>query len=268
SGPVQGIAGAYTGNSLAVQAVLISLLSVSLWNALELIVLVLGYFRVHRGLYFWSLLITAGAGVIPDVIGLLLKYFALAPIAVPVTVSTFGWTVMVTGQSLVLYSRLHLVVHSQKLLMSVLCMIIANAILFQIPQIVLSYGAVYGPSTFSFILVFNTWEKVQLVIFSLQEVIISSIFIVQAVRLLRLFPESHADSDLDVHTPSHRRSRRRVRIMYQLLAINTVLIAMDIALLALQYSNLFLFQTVFKVFFYSVKLKLEVAVLSRLVLVV
>lgn len=52
--------------------------------------------------------------------------------------------------------------------------------------------------------------------------------------------------------------------MYQLITINAVIILMDIALLSLEYNGQFIAQTVAKCFFYTVKLKLEIAVLSRL----
>ncbi|KAJ5921228.1 hypothetical protein N7466_009554 [Penicillium verhagenii] len=246
--PVDGITGAYTGNSFAIQAVIASLLGCALYSALELIVLVFSIFHIYGGLYFWSLLISASLGVIPDALGLILKYFELAPIWIPVTLSTAGWAVMVTGQSLVLYSRLHLVVMNRTVLRFVLGIIIFDAITMQTPQIVASYGAVYACQT-GFPKFFNIWERVQLTVFFVQEIVISSLFIVQTIRLLMSYPS---------------RSKRRTNIMYQLIIINAVIILMDIALLGLEFSGQFIAQTVTKCFFYTVKLKLEIAVLSRL----
>ncbi|PYI04740.1 integral membrane protein [Aspergillus sclerotiicarbonarius CBS 121057] len=248
SAPVEGIAGGYTGDSLAMQAFLACFLGCALYSALELVILVFLTFHVYSGLYFWSLLISTGLGIIPQALGLLLKYFMLAPIWIPVTLSTAGWAIMVTGQSVVLYSRLHLLTSNQKVLRFVRYMIIVDAIVLQIPQIVLSYGAVYGSFRYSYM--YNIWAKVQLTGFFVQEIIISTIFIVQTFRLLYLYPH---------------RSKRRTTIMEQLLVINTTIILMDISLLALEYMDLFIIQTVLKTFFYTVKLKLEFAVLSRLV---
>jgi hypothetical protein len=249
SAPVEGIVGSYTANSFALQSFIVSLLSVALYNALELIILIFSIFHIYRGLYFWSLLITALLGVIPDALGLLLKYFQLAPIWVPVTLSTAGWCIMVTGQSLVLYSRLHLIQQNERVVRFVLGMIIFDAIVFQIPQIIASYGVVYA-CDLEFGGFFNIWEKVQLTVFFVQEIIISSIFIVQTVKLLRSYPT---------------RSKRKTNIMYQLLAINSAIILMDISLVVIEFLGLFIIQTVLKTFFYTVKLKLEIAVLSRLV---
>ncbi|KAJ5191697.1 uncharacterized protein N7498_010682 [Penicillium cinerascens] len=246
--PVDGIMGAYTGNSFAFQAAIASLLGCALYSALELIVLVFSIFKTYHGLYFWSLLISGLFGIIPDALGLLLKYFELAPIWISVTLSTAGWAIMVTGQSLVLYSRLHLVVLNPKVLRFVLGMIIFDAIAMQIPQVVASYGAIYLCRT-QFPIFFNTWEKVQLTVFFVQEIIISTVFIVATMRLMRLNPT---------------RTRRRTNIMYQLLVINFLIISMDVSLLTLEYLELYIPQTVLKCFFYTVKLKLEIAVLSRL----
>ena len=53
--------------------------------------------------------------------------------------------------------------------------------------------------------------------------------------------------------------------MYQLLAINILIIAMDLGLLGLEAASLYIFETIFKGFLYSVKLKLEFAILNKLV---
>lgn len=83
---------------------------------------------------------------------------------------------------------------------------------------------------------------------SLQELILSSIYIVEAMKILRGSP----------------RHNTRV-LMSQLLLINIIVIIMDIALLGMEYASQFLLQTIVKGVFYSIKLKLELAILSRLV---
>jgi hypothetical protein len=249
SAPVDGIVGSYHGDSFALQAYIATLLGLALYNALELIILIFSIFHVYTGLYFWSLLIASLFGVIPDAIGLLLKYFNLAPFWIPVTLSTWGWATMVTGQSLVLYSRLHLIMRDKRILRGILAMIIIDAIILQVPQIIASYGVIYA-CHLAFGRFFDTWEKVQLTGFFLQEIIISSVFIAKTVKLLGSYP---------------MRSQRRTNIMYQLLAINSAIIFMDISLVVMEFVGLFIIQTVLKTFFYTVKLKLEIAVLSRLV---
>jgi hypothetical protein len=53
--------------------------------------------------------------------------------------------------------------------------------------------------------------------------------------------------------------------MHQLICINVAIIVMDTALLSLECASLYLLETIIKGFTYSIKLKLEFAILSRLV---
>ncbi|KAF9886159.1 hypothetical protein FE257_011984 [Aspergillus nanangensis] len=227
SAPVEGIASPYKGDNLAIKGVIIAFTTLAIYSALELIVIILSSFKIYRGLYFWSLFLSAGLGVIPDAIGLILKYFTLAPLRFAAILSTVGCT---------------------RILRFVLYMIITNAIIIGGPQWVMTLGTLFSTIP-TFFALFNIWEKVQLSVFFVQEVIISSIFIVGAVRLLQLYP---------------LRSQHRSALMYQLLCINVIIIVMDIAIIVLEFQQFFMVQTALKTFFYATKLKLEVAVLSKL----
>ncbi len=59
---------------------------------------------------------------------------------VSVAFITIGWYAMVTGQSLVLYSRLHLVVRDDRKIRWVLYMIIIDVFLFHFPTTVMTFG--------------------------------------------------------------------------------------------------------------------------------
>jgi hypothetical protein len=117
----------YTNPQLVV--ILCSLIAV--YNSFELLILISTTFRQYRSLYFWSLLI-ASFGILPYNFGFLMEYFALAPDWAGVVVDVPGWVMMVTGQSVVLYSRLHLVMQNQKVLKAVLMMIIVDGVLVSI----------------------------------------------------------------------------------------------------------------------------------------
>lgn len=78
------------------------------YNALELLLLVFTTFNVYKGLYFWSLLV-ATFGIIPYLVGLNLVYFGINTTYVGWILCSTGWVFMVTGQSVVLYSRLGVV---------------------------------------------------------------------------------------------------------------------------------------------------------------
>lgn len=91
----------YTGNALSLKIIISVLLGLSLYNAVELIILVLVTFQRYHGLYFWSLLI-AGFGVLPYSLGFVIKFFQLLdpnsdPGYVAVVLLTVGWWTMVSG---------------------------------------------------------------------------------------------------------------------------------------------------------------------------
>jgi hypothetical protein len=178
------------------------------------------------------------------------------------------------GQSIVLWSRLHLLTNSRRVLRYTLYMIITNAILLHIPTSVLTFGSNSNSLTTTtlshFVHGYNVMEKIQMVGFFLQECILSIIYIKETLRLLKLSEivqddlASVVDSD-GTHVKHGAESRK---IMYQLIAINTIIIGMDIALLAVEFANLYLIETTLKGVVYSIKLKLEFAVLGKLVQIV
>lgn len=99
----------YTGDSLSLKTIIAFLIGLSLYNALELIILIFVTFNKYQGVYFWSLII-AGIGVIPYSLGFLIKFFQLLDPAqnqgyVAVVFLTVGWYMMVTGMSI---SHIHL----------------------------------------------------------------------------------------------------------------------------------------------------------------
>lgn len=251
SEPPDGIHG-YQGQNVAVRTLMIVFTSIALYNAIELFILLFLTFTHYRGLYFWTLLLSVVLGVIPHAIGYLLELFSLAPVWLSLTISTIGFYVMVPGQSVVLYSRLHLVVQSHKVLRFVLWLIIIDAIILLIPTTVLTFSTAYVTSP-PIVRGYNVMERLQLAWFCTQEFVISGIYIVETVKLLKMMPD---------------KDRRRTRIMYELLAINLVIILLDICLLVTEYIGYYSLQTTLKPMVYSIKLKLEFGVLGKLVTLV
>lgn len=90
-------------------------------------------------------------------------------------------------------------------------------------------------------------ERVQITAFGIQELIISGVYIWSTVSLLRTTTRAQ-----------HR------RIVVELLIVNLILVIIDIATVTLEYCNLFFFEVAFKLLSYSVKLKFEFAILSKL----
>lgn len=241
-----GLAERSTAHHFGERTAVACLTGIAWYNALELIVLCFTTFKRYGGCYFWCLLIASFA-IIPFGLGYLLIIFNIYNNLFPVAMELIAWVCMVTGQSLVLWSRLHLVVQNPKILRGTLAMIIIDAILFHVPASVLELGAHSNRSEL-FTSAFNIFERIQLIAFSLQEVVLSVIYSWEAVRLLKLRP----------------RGRYRGTLV-QLLIVNLAMIMMDAAVIGVQYSGFFDIQVILKAMVYSIKLKLEYAILGKLV---
>ncbi|KAK4101327.1 hypothetical protein N658DRAFT_426071 [Parathielavia hyrcaniae] len=168
-----------------------------------------------------------------------------------------GWCCMVTGQSVVLYSRLHIVMRNPSRLRLVLIMIITNAFIGHVPTAVFAYGA-NTPNPGPFIIPYSIYERVQVTLFFLQEMVISALYIHETVGLMRVRRRANMDS-------SRQGSGKRRLLMAHLVVVNVLIVVLDITILGLEYAGLYAVQTAYKGFVYSVKLKLEFSILNRLV---
>ncbi len=244
--PNNGVTGEPILPSPSVYMTIAAFTAVAWYNVIELNIQVFLTFKRHRGLYFWSLLISS-YGCALHALGFVLKFFTITTNSfLSVTIITIGWYAMVTGQSVVLYSRLHLVVRERRTLRLVLTMIIVDAIFFHIPTTVLTYGA-NSNDPLRFTSAFNVMEKLQMTAFCIQEFIISGLYVFSTIKLLR---------------PVYHGKTRKV--MTQLIWINLIIIAMDLILLAMMYDDRYEIEATLKPMVYSIKLKLEFAVLNQL----
>ncbi|KAH6855576.1 hypothetical protein B0I37DRAFT_58465 [Chaetomium sp. MPI-CAGE-AT-0009] len=240
-----------TGSTMT--AILV-LLSLALYNVGELIFIILATFKRRGGLYFWSFVV-ATFGIVPYCLGFLLKALQLAcPNWVYVTMIVVGWYCLVTGQSVVLYSRLHLVLRNEKQLRMVLIMIICNAIICHVPITVMVYGA-NSDNPEPFIGPYSVYERIQVTLFFIQEVIISGLYIRETVALMR----TRKNGGMDGGKGSTR------WFLKHLIIVNVMVVMLDITILGLEYASLYDLQTACKGLAYSIKLKLEFSVLNRLV---
>ncbi|RSL86312.1 hypothetical protein CEP52_015853 [Fusarium oligoseptatum] len=223
------------GTSRTAMTIILVFLAISLYNVVELTFIIFGTFKRHSGLYFLVLSYFAPASV---------GFLAAALIAV-------GWVAMVTGQSLVLWSRLHLVLRNRFRLKLVLYMIIVDAIVCHGAIIPMIFGS-FSNSPEMWVKPYSVMEKIQVTIFFIQEIIISSFYIYETIKLMRL-----------ERTMGNKRGSRR--LMNHLIFVNLLIILLDITILGLEYADQYEYQTSYKAFVYSTKLKLEFTILNRLV---
>lgn len=245
-----------TGNGKVDDALDISIIvfmSIALYNALELTVLIPLSFRRYRGLYFWSLLTSTVLGVIPYTIAGPLQFFNLQPLWLSVVLQNLSWIMMVPNQSVVLYSRLHLVSQNPTILASVRVLIILSLVMIVVPTILFNAGWSYMQHSPVWVQGYDAMERIQITWFTAQECFISGVYIWKTVQLIRIVPSN---------------DRRRHKILGELLGVNIIAILLDLALVVLQYLNYYFSQVIFKATVYSIKLKLEFAVLGLLVSIV
>ncbi|KAM0424257.1 hypothetical protein ACHAPT_010629 [Fusarium lateritium] len=241
--------GKTTGLTYSSESVMVIACSaLALYNGFELLALIFTTFKHRRGLYFWSLLLAA-FGVVPYTVGWLIDYFDLVIKYVGMTICSVGWVLLISGQSVVLYSRLHLVLSNVRIQRGVFWMIIINGVTWHTTMTVLLFTTGSSPSKDGgqTTPLYNTMEKIQMTFFCAQEFIISGLYIWKTVDILK----------------TSFGSKRK--FMWHLFVINLIIVAMDIALLVIMYKNHYTLEQGVKVVVYSIKLKLEFAVLGKLV---
>ena len=221
----------------------------ALYLVLEINVTVLRKFKKRHGLYFWSLLV-ASWGVCFHGLGYVLLWWVPgSPWVLNTAFILFGWSMMVTGQSLVLYSRLHLVIRNHTILRAVLIMIISTCILIEIPQWVTTWAST--DTKLSVTKLWSPWDSIMVRIsqlaFILQEGTLSILYIWGTIKILK---------------PNDKINLRRLK--FDLIAINTYIILVDILILVLAYTNEHIPKEPTQNFAYAFKLKIEFVVLNQL----
>lgn len=225
---------------------IISMFAIGSYNALEVGLITFDCFKYYRGLYFWSMQV-ATWGILVHAIPGMIRFMALSPnlpMAIPFVL---GWNAMVTGQPIVLYSRLHLVVTDINHLRWVLWMIIGTFFTLNIPMTILFFEVNVGPGRFS--QAAAIFDRIQLVGFCLQDYIICGIYIREALRALRPVFEM--------------RGRDGRKLIIQLIAINVIVVLMNTGLIVTEFKAHFILISL-KTVVYSMKLKLEFSILTRL----
>ncbi|CEL06417.1 hypothetical protein ASPCAL07522 [Aspergillus calidoustus] len=227
--------------------------AIAVYNGLELSIYLPSTFHRYRSLYFWSMMTSALLGVIPASIGGVLQFFGRHPLWVSMILQNVGFILMVPNQSVVLYSRLHLISPDKIILQIVRWLIVGCLVLICIPTITLNSGSSYLPHSPQWVRAYFIMERFQITWFTIQECFISGVYIYYTTQLIRLVPSD---------------DKRRHKILLQLLVINVIVIVMDLVLVVLQYLNYYYTHVIFKATVYSVKLKLEFAVLGMLIAMV
>ncbi|KAM7190049.1 hypothetical protein V8F20_009882 [Naviculisporaceae sp. PSN 640] len=224
---------------------------IALWMSLELLLLVYVTFKRRRGLYYWSIIVTT-IGFLLQVVGYLLKFFKNDwPRILVNIVFTVGRVSNVTGFSVVLWSRLHLLVNNQyHILQIILGAIIINSVAMHVPTIIFRFYMMSPQYRSQFVHPLEIMEKVQQTVFAVQETAISGLYIWYAACFLKSGFGSR---------------KRKTAALRLLIAVQVVAILLDLGLTVFDYLSLYTLKCAIHPFVYAVKLKMEFIVLNQLV---
>ncbi|MCJ1262150.1 hypothetical protein MMC22_002020 [Lobaria immixta] len=228
-------------------------LGITFFLVLEVNVMIFRAFKKRQGLYFWSMQI-GSMGILMRSVGIILKNFgspstnAIWPLYTLFNLA--GWAIYVTAQSLVLYSRLHLVMQNQKIQRYVFRMILSTIFTFIIPTMVVAWPA-YNTSDREMSSVWSPrlgiMNRYTQIGYTITESTISGLYIWSLTRLLRWKPNI-----------------QRRRVMTDLIYVNVIVIAFDFISVVFTYTNQSAFSHPVRTFSYILKLRLEFVVLNQL----
>lgn len=221
------------------------MVTLSIYMAAVVDLKTLATFKRRNTIYFWSLLITSWGIILHSVSVILKDFVSSCPWAVYAALSSLGWWGMVTGQSLVLYSRLHLFIKDQRVLRALLAMILVDFCLFQVPTTLQKFLSAATNST-TWLSIYHVYERIQLVVFTVQELIISIIYIRAALKWF---------------FPSDRENIQSTRTF--LICLNVLCIAVDVAIICEVSTGQWAYEEPSQSLAYSIKLTLEFAVLNK-----
>ncbi|KAK7930993.1 hypothetical protein PG985_001705 [Apiospora marii] len=244
------------------------LLAIALWNAAEMVPLVFFTFQRFRTLYFWSIC-AATAGIMVCAASQIVSTWGPEPyertVLVASAISCLGWAPMVTGQSLVLYSRLHLLHVPPRTLQLVRAMIIVDGVALHSIGTAFTLEPLITHSE-RLARVYGIFEKVQITTFMAQEFVLSGLYLWKAHEFLCQYTCPTLQLSPSRVSAARRQSCQKVRgLLLCLVSANVVVMLLDVTIIALEYAGLHQVQLSYKAFAYALKLKVEIGILNQLV---
>ncbi|KAJ4293324.1 hypothetical protein N0V90_008606 [Kalmusia sp. IMI 367209] len=232
------------------QLVVIVFLALGVYNAVEVFIKILRTFRNHKSIYFWSL-IAASLGIILHALGYFFRNFnVIDSFPLEIFLVGPGGMMMITGQSVVLYSRLHLISRGRSKDRWLLVLILIDLLVVQVGATTL-YAGSQSAHPEKYLSIYKVWERFQVTSFFVQECVISGLYIYRTYLLMK-------------SSATFRNADTR-QLLIHLVLVNLLVILLDVTILAFQYAGLYDIQTSWKTLAYSIKLKFEFYILNRLI---
>ncbi|RAL11942.1 uncharacterized protein BO97DRAFT_66673 [Aspergillus homomorphus CBS 101889] len=225
------------------------LLAVAAFGSIELLLLIFDFFKRRRGLYFWSLFLSTMATLIFTIV-IILLWFAVPQARFPlVFVIVIVYPTLNVGNTLVIYSRLHLVTSGRKIRW-VLWMIIIMSVVFLLPQAIIVIISA-SPSGDGMRKVYRICEKLSVTATCIRELIVGGIFVFAAARNLK-----------PLIVIKGREGRKMV---FYLIFATSMMVVTDVIIVAVVLSGQLFIISALTAFFSVLKLKLEFFSLGKLI---
>ncbi|KAL3469757.1 integral membrane protein [Aspergillus californicus] len=231
-------------------------------------------FKRRRGLYFWSCAMISWAVIAQSLLVILADYGVWKDLLPAIILICTTWLLMVVPQSWVLYSRLHLLTFPKRPLRVIKYTLIFNSITFSVPTVVICVVSQTAVTTPEMMFVNLIWGRLEIVVYFLQETALSILYIYQTRKHLRecallLSTCNQSTTSASSSIPTGRgsptvRIHELETVLWQLIYAHALIVALDIAVLSIHSTGLYILHGAFKPCAYGVKLKVEFAILNRL----
>lgn len=199
------------------------LAGIGLWNSCEIVLVVWWTFRHRRTLYFWSLMVAAGGVIVCSVAQVIDFSLGSTNGMFVVVFGSIGWIPMVTGQSLVLYSRLHLLWVDSRVMTFLLTMIIFNGLTMHSGALSINILA-RALQTEPLKRAYEIMERTEVTVFFVQEITLSGLYLWRCRHFLRQYGR-RMESEETAAMKSTLRS---------LILANLVVLCLDLSILGKQ----------------------------------
>ncbi|POS75706.1 integral membrane protein [Diaporthe helianthi] len=217
-------------------------LGAAIWNAVAMFPMVFLTFKRLWTLYFWAMILSTLGILICSASQIISVATPQVNGMVDGVISCVGWVFMVTGQSVVLYSRLHLLAITPRVLRLVLWMIIVNGITIHITGTVLTVGTrLQPPTSVPFTEAYSVFERINITMFFTQETILSGLYLWKSRDLLGRYSKPKAVEEPGIRQYANPRAGTSLRvvkdILTQLIVVNILILFLDITILVLEVSD-------------------------------
>ncbi|KAF2416998.1 hypothetical protein EJ08DRAFT_86908 [Tothia fuscella] len=226
----------------------VACLSLSLLCCFELAVLTITLWNKKSKIYFWSIAVATFCSLCYT-IGGFLYFFAPPSVAskwLCALVSCIGYWIYTPAEFTVMYTRLHLLRPSRRVLLVCKIVLISEWLLFTTPNAILSFAALVSPDL-KFANAYSYTQRIEPAVYVSVSVMLSCVYIYHAFVMFKKYGDKKIQGLL-------------IRLVYT----NLFLVALGVGNIVSEYVGGGVVQSSYIAFFYSFQLKIELWMLNEI----